>query len=101
VSRSEPELMGGEAFADLTAAVARALDRMRELEERTRDAESRSGELKGMLERFSASDEAPAQMMERLRRLEEENGEMRRRLEEGRGAVDRLLARIRFLEEKA
>jgi predicted RNase H-like nuclease (RuvC/YqgF family) len=100
VSRSGSERTGGEAFAALTAAVERALERIRELEGRVRDAESRSSELGAMLERFNADEEAPAQMVERLGRLEEENREMKRRLEAGRGAVDRLLARIRFLEEK-
>jgi predicted RNase H-like nuclease (RuvC/YqgF family) len=100
MSRSGSERTGREAFATLAAAVERALERIRELEGRVSDAESRSGELGAMLERFNADEEAPARMLERLGRLEEENREMRRRLEAGRGAVDRLLARIRFLEEK-
>ncbi len=33
--------------------------------------------------------------------LMEENAELRRRLEEGRNGVERLLARIRFIEEQA
>ena len=97
-SGSDPE--GSDAFARLTEAVERVLGRVRDLEGRVRDAEARSVELEAMLTRFTSDEGAPSKMLERLNRLEDENGEMNRRLEAARGAVDRLLARIRFLEEK-
>lgn len=100
MSKSGSDPTGTDAFARLTTAVDRALARVRELEGRVRDAEARSGELEGMLSRFTADEGAPSEMLERLSRLEAENGEMNGRLEAARGAVDRLLARIRFLEEK-
>lgn len=88
------------ALGRLASTVARTLERMRELEEALETARSRSAELEELLERFREGDEKPAEMKRRLERLEEENGEMRRRIEEGREGVERLLAKIRFLEEQ-
>lgn len=88
------------AFAGLEEAVGRAIGRVRELEDELRAAEVRRRELEALLKRFTADDAEPSRMLDHLRRLEAENGEMRSRLEDGRAAVERLLARIRFLEEK-
>ena len=38
--------------------------------------------------------------MSRLKGLEQENADLRARLERGRDGVDRMLARIRFLENQ-
>jgi len=38
--------------------------------------------------------------MTRLKRLEDENAELRDRLEAGREGVERMIARIRFLENQ-
>ena len=38
--------------------------------------------------------------MTRIRTLEEENADLRARLERGRDGVDRMIARIRFLENQ-
>ena len=59
--------------------------------------------IRGWLEaedaRDAAGDEGEAdRILTRLHTLEEENGDMRHRLEQGREGVDRLLAKIRFLE---
>ena len=42
----------------------------------------------------------PGALVERLTDLESRNRELNERLEEGREGVERLLARIRFLEEQ-
>ena len=42
----------------------------------------------------------PADMHTRLKSLEVENADLTRRLDDGREGVERLLAKIRFLEEQ-
>jgi hypothetical protein len=39
-------------------------------------------------------------LLTRLQRLEEENADLRSRVERGRAGVDRLLAKVRFLENQ-
>jgi hypothetical protein len=39
-------------------------------------------------------------MVSRLRALEEENADLRSRIDQGREGVERLLAKIRFLENQ-
>jgi hypothetical protein len=70
------------------------------LTDRARTAESRTGELEALLARFSSGEEDPGAYVEKLRTLEEENADLRGRIEQGREAAQRLLARIRFLEEQ-
>ncbi|HEX9886612.1 MAG TPA: hypothetical protein VGA70_08995 [Longimicrobiales bacterium] len=89
-----------EALDALEAAVTRALSRVAELEEALASAVSRSREMEGLLSAFSADEEAPQRMVARVRRLEAENGHMRERMGLGRESVERLLAKIRFLEEQ-
>jgi phage shock protein A len=84
----------------LEAAVDAALSQVQTLRKQVRTAESRSSELETLLERYSSGDEKPGEAAERVRALEQENGELRSRLEQGREGVERLLARIRFLEEQ-
>lgn len=83
----------------LDTRVGKILARVHDLEERLGDSERRRQELQRLLERFESGGEDPATVARHARRLEEENRALRRRLEEGRGAVERVLARIRFLEE--
>ncbi len=89
-----------EALDALEEAVDGALKRVRELDERARAAEARQREIEELLGRMSDGDVNPASMQTRMNQLESDNGELRRRLDEGREAVDRLLAKIRFLEEQ-
>ena len=89
-----------EALDALEGAVARALERVAELELDRETALARSRELEGLLSAFSADGEAPDRMVARVKRLELENQDMRERMERGRESVERLLAKIRFLEEQ-
>jgi predicted nuclease with TOPRIM domain len=57
-------------------------------------------ELEKLLKRFTKGDADPAGLQERVSSLEAESTELRRRLSEGREGVDRLLSRLRFLEEQ-
>jgi hypothetical protein len=102
---SNPAGNGGkperEAFAALESAVAQALERMAHMSRRVQAAEAKSAELDEVVRRFTGSHEAEGgRILTRLRRLEEENADMRRRLEAGRAGIDRLLAKIRFLENQ-
>ena len=83
----------------LDAAVARALERIRALEADLEAARSRSGEVEELLQRMTAGEESPARMAERLRALQAQTGDLRERLEKGLAVADRLLARVRYLEE--
>ncbi len=108
---SQPEDNGERpderAFARLKAAVDRMLERL-EVEadradaERARAeaAEARTFELSELVKRFTGDEVEADRLMTRLRGLEEENAELRSRLERGRDGVDRMIARIRFLENR-
>ena len=87
-----------QALQALETAVGLALERLDEFRARAHGAEARSAELGELLQRFT-QDQGEAQLLlSRLRALEGENEELRGRLEKGREGVERLLARIRFLE---
>jgi len=79
-----------QAFERLATAVGQALGRIESLEVELAEARQLNEGLRVLLESFQAGDD-----------LEEENGVMRERLDDGRASVERLLARIRFLEEQA
>lgn len=98
MSRSE----GGEqiqGFEALEEAVARALARIRELEEALQRIGARREEVEGLLQRMTTGEESPARMAERLEALDAENRDLRGRLKTGGEVADRLLARVRYLEE--
>ena len=95
------------AFARLEAAVGRLVKRLEEADgqiraerERAEGAEARTGELSELVQRFTGDEEEAGRIMSRLKGLEQQNEELRARLERGRDGVDRMLARIRFLENK-
>ena len=88
------------AFNAVEAAVERALTRLRQSEAHAQAADERSAELETLLERMASGEESPAQMSDELTRLQKENADLRERLDQGRAGVERLLARIRFLEEQ-
>lgn len=86
-------------FGALAQAVTRALARIRELEGELRSTRDRRDEVEALLQRMTAGEENPAHMAERLKRLDQENGELRLRLSAGQEIADRLLARVRYLQE--
>jgi predicted nuclease with TOPRIM domain len=89
-----------EAFDRLEAAVDAALARVERLQGELGAARAQAGEMKTLLQKFTGGEEDPAQFMSRLQRLEDENGVLTERLRKGREGVQKLLARIRFLEEQ-
>lgn len=89
-----------QALARLEAAVGQALERVEALGRRATIAEARVRDLEELLRRFTRGDDDPARLVDRLRILQDENEGLRDRLNQGREGVERLLARIRFLEEQ-
>lgn len=89
-----------QALSRLEAAVTRILEETARLRARARDGETRLAELEALLRRFEGGEDDPARLQERLSRVEAENRELRTRIREGREGVERLLARIRFLEDR-
>jgi len=102
MSASEPKAGGPErqTMMRLEAAVTRALERIRLLEAQLQESHRKSGELDLVLGKITAGDIPPSQMLERLRALEGENTDLRQRLSTGKDRVEKLLAKIRFLEEQ-
>jgi hypothetical protein len=89
-----------DTFKDLDGAVARALAELDQLRRRADASQLRCGELETLLDSFRAGDESPADMKGRLNRLEAENRDLLERIARGREAVERLISRIRFLENQ-
>lgn len=99
---SPPERSQGrtDAFTRLEAAVGQVMDRLVAVRGRAETAEARSAELAQLVQRFTGNEEEAGRLMTRLKRLEDENAELRQRIEEGREGVERMIARIRFLENQ-
>lgn len=94
------EAMERSALSEVETAVGRLLEEMDLLRERTLRAETRVRDVEALLRRFTRGDEDPARLQRRAGELETENDELRARIVEARETVERLLARIRFLEEQ-
>ena len=88
------------AFERLEDAVGELIDRLTEARLRVRAAEEKNAELAQLVQRFTGDDAQAEELMTRLRALEQENEDLRGRLERGRAGVERMIARIRFLERQ-
>lgn len=86
-------------FQSLAEAVGRAVARIGELEEALRRTTDRKEEVEGLLQRMTTGEESPARMAQRLEALDAENRDLRSRIKSGGEVADRLLARVRYLEE--
>ena len=84
----------------LESAVTRTLEELRGARRRAADAERRSADLEALLQSFESGTASPFEMKQRLARIEEENRDLRERIARSRETVERLLARIRFLEDQ-
>lgn len=89
-----------QALARLESSVTRILEETARLRAGSRRAEARILELEALLRRFAKGDEDPAQLQARVTRLEAENHELKKRIRKGRDGVERLISRIRFLEDQ-
>jgi predicted RNase H-like nuclease (RuvC/YqgF family) len=89
-----------KALQRLDGVVTAALERVRRLEREVVRMDAQGKALEGLLEGVTSGERGPREMIDTLHVLEEENRDLRRRLDEGRAGVDRLLARVKFLEEQ-
>ncbi len=89
-----------EAFKRLEKVVEAAMQEIRRLRQQLQNAESQSDEMDEMLRGITDGEQSPREMLRRLHQLESENQDLRGRLAQGIESVDRLLARVRFLEEQ-
>lgn len=88
-----------EGLDALQGTVERVLREHLALEEELRSTRSRRDEVEELLQRMTTGEESPARMAERLEALTVENEDLKRRITEGRATAERLLARVRYLEE--
>ena len=88
------------SFAALEGAVGQVLHRLGQEVKRAESAEAKSAELSELVKRFTGDDAEAGRMLTRLKRLEDENSDLRGRLDQGRAGVERMIARIRFLENQ-
>lgn len=89
-----------EAFVALEGAVGQALKRLSVMTRRAEAAEKKSEELNELMRRVSGNPEEAGDLLSRLKNLEDDNEDLRGRLAHGRAGVDRLLAKVRFLENQ-
>ena len=100
---SSPEDSSGPeraAFRTLEAAVGRALDEIARLRRGLEAADARQEQISDLLRSFQEGTRDPVEMARRLDALEAENADLRDRVTRGREGVERLLSRIRFLEDQ-
>ena len=88
------------AFIELERIVDAALRHLGEVTRRAEMAEDRNAEFEALIKRFAGDEGDAGQVLHRLAELEEDNENMRSRLEAGQGSVDKLIAKIRFMEEQ-
>ena len=88
------------AFIELERIVDAALRHLGEVTRRAEMAEDRNAEFEALIKRFAGDEGEAGQVLHRLAELEEDNENMRSRLEAGQVSVDKLIAKIRFMEEQ-
>ena len=88
------------AFIELERIVDAALRHLGEVTRRAEMAEARNAEFESLIKRFAGDEGDAGQVLHRLAELEEDNENMRSRLEAGQVSVDKLIAKIRFMEEQ-
>jgi phage shock protein A len=87
-------------LAALERAVAKALERLSDATRRADSAERRSADLNEIMARLTGNPAEAGEVLTRLKHLEDENADLRGRLDQGRAGVERLLAKVRFLENQ-
>jgi hypothetical protein len=88
------------AFTELEGAVSTVLDQLVDAKARVSEAEGKSVELEEIVRRFTGDEGEAGRLLSQLSDLQSENEDLKQRLATGRAGVDRLLAKIRFLEEQ-
>lgn len=94
------EIDARERLKALESAVKGLVARLKETERRASAAESRRTEVEELLREMTEGTADPAEMADRLEELERENADLRDRVDRGLEGVERLLSRVRFMEEQ-
>jgi chromosome segregation ATPase len=97
---NKAEVAQARAFSRLEAAAARLLEERRRASERAERAEARVAELEAHLAAVASDGDDPVELKSSISRLQSEKEDLVERIERGREGVDRLLSRIRFLQEQ-
>lgn len=84
----------------LEEAIDRLIEELREARREVDAARERADRGDQLLRQFVDGRQDPAALAERAKELEEQNEELRDRIRRGREGVDRILASIRFLEDR-
>ncbi|MDE2763805.1 MAG: hypothetical protein OXQ94_08930 [Gemmatimonadota bacterium] len=84
----------------LARAVDLAVAEVRAARDRACEAEERAERNAAMLRQFAEGNEDPGTLARRVEALEAENADLRGRIEQGRAGIDRILASMRFLEDR-
>ena len=84
----------------LELGLRRLLDDHERWRVRARSAERRVAELEAALRDVASGDLDPVALAAQAEAIERENHTLRERLEQARSAVDRITARLQFLEEE-
>ena len=98
--RASTDGLADKALRRLEGAVTAALAHVERLEGEVARLEAQGEALEGLLRGVTSGEGGAREMIDRLDILQDENRDLRSRLDEGRAGVDRLLARVRFLEEQ-
>lgn len=101
---SNPEAEGSSAgnpdMDVLEAAVDRVIAELHAARQLVHEADERSERSDQLLRQFVDGRQDPAALAQRVTELEAQNADLRSRIEQGREGVDRILASIRFLEDR-
>jgi predicted RNase H-like nuclease (RuvC/YqgF family) len=90
-----------QAVERLESAVNAQIKQVERLRDEVVRMRAEGEALEGLLKGVTSGKEGPRELLKKLQILEEENGDLRSRLDEGRTGVERLLAWVKFLEEKS
>ncbi len=88
------------AFVLLMKRLEGSAAEVRAANDRVAEIEGKNTELTRLVQRFTGDEAAATDLVGRLKRLESENAALRGRLDAGRAGVDRMIARIKFLENQ-
>lgn len=89
-----------DSLKRLDKAVGKLITALDKERTRSSEATTRVKELEKLLKRFEKKGVDPTALSGRVEKLRKENKELRAKMKKGRESAERMLARVRFLEEK-
>lgn len=101
MSESEVHKGSEAAINNLERQTNALLDRLEELREALDIECSRTKTLEAMISSAEADGEHPGVLIDRMDQIRRRNEDLEHRLAKGRAAAERLIARVRFLENQS